>query len=125
MTKDQPPKILVVEDEVITAMDIVQTLEGFGYTVVGTASSAEEAIEKTSYLLPDLVLMDIALEGTMDGVAAAKRIKAHFDLPIIYLTAHSDASTMEQVKFSNPYGLIFKPFDEDHLRSVLKMALDQ
>ncbi len=123
MNGKQLAKILVVEDEIISVMDITQSLKDLGYDTVGVASSGREAIEKAAYMAPDLVLMDIKLKGSMDGVDAAKRIQARFDIPVIYLTAHSDNETLQRAKISEPHGYILKPFTEQELRVAIEMAL--
>ncbi|MGZ7050315.1 MAG: response regulator, partial [Methanobacterium sp.] len=84
------PKILIVEDEAITAMDLESILQKLGYEVVSIASTGEEAIQKSEELEPDLVLMDIVLKGQMDGISATKEIQSCYDIPVIYLTAYSD-----------------------------------
>jgi CheY-like chemotaxis protein len=123
MDRQQLTKVLIVEDEIISAMDIEQSLKDLGYEMVESASSGQVAIEKAAYMAPDLVLMDIKLSGSMDGVEAAKRIQARFDIPVIYLTAHSDNETLQRAKLSEPYGYILKPFTEQELRIAIEMAL--
>ncbi len=115
-------KILLVEDESIEAMDIKQTLESFGYEVPYVASSGEEAIEKALEIMPDLILMDIILKGRTDGVEVASQIK-NLDIPIIYLTAHSEESTIERAKLTGPYGYIIKPYDLTELKYAIELAL--
>lgn len=94
-------KILLVEDESIEAMDIKHTLESFGYEVPYVATSGEEAVEKALEIMPDLILMDIVLKGDIDGVEAASMIK-DFNIPLIYLTAHSEENTIERAKLTEP-----------------------
>jgi len=115
-------KILLVEDESIEAMDIKQTLESFGYEVPYVASSGEEAINKALEIMPDLILMDIILKGETDGVEAASRIKS-LDIPVIYLTAHSEESTIEKAKLTEPYGYIIKPYEHTELKYAIELAL--
>ena len=115
-------KILMVEDESIEAMDIKQTLESFGYEVPYVASSGEEAIKKALEIMPDLILMDIILKGETDGVEAASRIKS-LDIPVIYLTAHSEESTIEKAKLTEPYGYIIKPYEHTELKYAIELAL--
>jgi len=91
-------KILIVEDERIVAEDIRTKLEYVGYVVAGIASSGEEALKKTEKLQPDLVLMDIVLEGKMDGIEAAAQILSRFNIPVVYLTAYSDERTLKKAK---------------------------
>lgn len=116
-------RILVVEDEGIVAMEIKDRLEGLGYKVSELASSGEEAIQKAERVLPDLVLMDIILKGSMDGVEAAEKIRANLGIPVVYLTAYSDDSTLQRAKIAEPFGYILKPFDERELYSTIEMAL--
>ncbi len=117
------PSIFIVEDELIVAEDIRQTLTGLGYTVVGHAKSGELAIGKVKETKPDLVLMDIHLAGKMDGIETAGRIRSLYDIPVIYLTAHADTVLLERAKITEPYGYILKPYDERELHSVIQMAL--
>ena len=116
-------QILIVEDEGIIAKDIQNTLESLGYAVPAIASSGEEAIKKTAETLPDLVLMDIVLEGHMDGVEAAEQIRDRFDIPVVYLTAYADNKTLQRAKITEPYGYILKPFSERELYTTIEMAL--
>lgn len=109
MTK---PQIMVVEDEGIIAIDIRSNLESLGYDVPVIVASGEEAIEEAEKLRPDLVLMDIVLVGDMDGVEAAAQIRARFDIPVVYLTAHADDKTLRRAQDTEPFGYILKPFDE-------------
>jgi CheY-like chemotaxis protein len=89
--------ILIVEDEVIVATDLSRKLERLGYEVCGTAMEGEEAVALASSLRPHLVLMDIRLEGSMDGIEAARAICRNLDVPIVYLTAHSDTATLARL----------------------------
>jgi len=116
-------RILIVEDEGIIAKDIQSTLNRSGYSVVGIASSGEEAIKKAMEIHPDIVLMDIVLEGAMDGVEAAEYIRDHFDIPVVYLTAYSDDTTLQRAKITEPFGYILKPFQEKELYTTIEMAI--
>ncbi len=118
------PRILVVEDENIIAKDIQSTLKGFGYHVCGVASSGEESIDKASQIRPDLVLMDIRLRGTMDGIYAAKEIQSLMNIPVIFLTANGDEHTMKKIDRSKPFGYIHKPFEEKELRYTIENVLN-
>jgi len=117
------PRILVVEDEGIVARDIRHTLERLGYAVPAVASSGEEAVEKAAETHPDLVLMDIVLQGDMDGVEAADQIRSHFDVPVVYLTAYADENLLERAKITEPFGYLLKPFQERELHATVEMAL--
>jgi PAS domain S-box-containing protein len=116
-------KILIVEDERIVAEDIKTKLEYVGYAVAGIASSGEESIIKAKKLQPDLVLMDIVLEGKMDGMEAAAQILSRFNIPVVYLTAYSDERTLKKAKATEPFGFIIKPFEAQDLFTAIEMAL--
>lgn len=115
--------ILVVEDEAIVAHDIATTLRDLGYIVTAITGSGEEAIELAGRPGTDLVLMDIMLKGKLDGVEAAEQIKTHYNLPVVYLTAHNDSATLERAKITTPYGYILKPYEERELHTNLEIAL--
>lgn len=116
-------KILVVEDEVIAAKAIESSLKSQGYDVLGYVGSGEEAIQKASECSPDLILMDIVLYGEMDGIEATAQIKDRFNIPVVYLTAHSDDTTLEMAKITEPYGYIIKPFEDRELLVAIEIAL--
>jgi DNA-binding NarL/FixJ family response regulator len=115
-------RIMVVEDEGITAMRIQKSLEKMGYIVTSTLFSGEEAVKKAAEDKPDLVLMDIILEGKMDGIEAAGYIHSRDNIPVVYLTALSDEEMMKRIKETRPFGYIVKPFDERELRIVVEIA---
>jgi|SRR5690554_1115579 len=115
--------VLIVEDEGIEAMDIQQRLQNLGYLVPEIAFSGDEAIAKARAVRPDAVIMDIMLDGPMDGVAAAQRIREILDVPVIYLTAYADENTLQRAKITEPYGYLVKPFKERELHITLDMAL--
>lgn len=116
-------QVLIVEDENIVAKDLQNRLKLLGYTVVAIASSGQVAIEKATELRPDLVLIDIRLEGEMDGIAAAEQIRYHLDIPVIYLTAYTDEDTLQRAKITEPFGYLLKPFEEKELRTTIEIAL--
>jgi PAS domain S-box-containing protein len=116
-------RILVVEDEVVTAWNIQEALTEFGHTVVSQAISGAEAIEAAIATRPDLVLMDIRLKGKLDGIAAAQEIYPTLQIPIIYLTAHTDDATLRRAIASNPFGYLVKPFRKAELYSAIQVAL--
>lgn len=122
MTAQPRRRILVVEDEVIVARDIRLQLELLGYTVVGELRTGQEAVEQTPLLIPDLVLMDIQLDGEMSGIEAARHILDTTGTPIVFLTAYASGPILEEAKTINPAGYILKPFEERELRIVLEMA---
>jgi PAS domain S-box-containing protein len=115
--------ILIVEDEAIVAADLAGMLRRLGYEISGTTGRGEEATSLARERRPDLVLMDIRLAGAMDGVEAADIIHREFDLPVIFLTAHSDKATLERAKLSEPFGYLLKPFEELGLETHIEMAL--
>lgn len=116
-------KILIVEDESIVAKDIQMCLRKFGYNVVAICSSGEEAILAVTEHTPDLVLMDIMLKGEIGGIEAADQINSKFNIPIIFLTAYADESTLNRAKVTEPHGYIIKPFKEIDLRTTVEVAL--
>ena len=115
--------ILVVEDESIVSKDIQHSLKKIGYNVVGAASTGDKAIELARLEKPDLVLMDIMLKGAMNGIEAADVIKREMSIPVIFLTAYADESTLGKAKISEPYGYILKPFKEIDLQTSIEMAI--
>ncbi len=116
-------RILIVEDDGIVALDIKNSLLSLGYGVCGMAVSSDEAISQVAEAQPDLVLMDIVLKGKGDGVQAAEQIRSLFDLPVVYLTAHSDEATLARAKITEPFGYVLKPYDDRDLRTTIEMAL--
>ena len=120
-----PIKIMVVEDEIVTAHAIKDCLSAAGYQVVGIFTTAREAAQAASNFEPDLVLMDIKLQGEGDGVTAAHAIHTQADIPVIYLTAHSDDQPVKRALHSKPYGYVLKPFREEELLAAIEKALEQ
>ncbi len=116
-------KVLVIEDEKIIAMDLSRRLEALGYTVTGTAGDAESALRKARSLRPDIVLMDIVLPGGTDGVELSGLMRSEFEVPIVFVTAHSDDRTVERAKATGPYGYVTKPVDDRQLQIVIDMAI--
>lgn len=119
----QTKKILVVEDEVIVAQDIVQTLVSLGYDVPEFITTGEDALLKAKEIKPDLILMDIMLSGENDGIKTAELIISELNIPVVYLTAYSSEQVFEKAKFSRPYGYIVKPFDEINLYTTIETAI--
>lgn len=115
--------IFIVEDESIVAKDIQNSLTKLGYNVVGMANNGKEAIEKIEELMPDLVLMDIMIKGTMTGIDVSERVKEKLNIPVIFLTAYADEGTLSRAKITEPYGYILKPFKEIDLHSTIEMAV--
>lgn len=116
-------RILIVEDEQIVAVDIKIALHRLGYDVCGIAVSGEEAIKAAKEKHPDLVLMDIVLEGKINGIEAAQTISLRFNIPIVYLTAYADKKTIDRAKKTEPFGYIIKPFEDRELESVIEIAI--
>jgi CheY-like chemotaxis protein len=116
--------VLVVEDEVIVAEDLRVRLNAMGYAVTGTAGNSEEAIASVNALCPDVILMDIVLEGSaMDGIETARAILSQRDIPVIFVTAFADDPTLERAKTAGPFAYILKPFNERELYSAIELAL--
>lgn len=118
-----PPKIMVVEDEFLVALNIKEDLMLSGYEVPAIARSGEEAICKAVEVLPDLILMDITLDGLLDGITAAAEIRKAHAIPIIYLTAHAGANTIEKAKATMPFGFLPKPCNRETMISMIEIAL--
>jgi PAS domain S-box-containing protein len=115
--------VLVVEDEPIIGMDIRKILQSIGYDVPEVISSGEKAIEKAEELKPDLIIMDIVLSGKMDGVEAVKGIKEKLNIPVIYLTAHTEKVTFERASETTPYGYLVKPVGKNDLYTAIETAI--
>ncbi len=120
---NEHPRVLVVEDEPIVAADLKMRLEMLGCKVVGSSASGEKAVMLAGQLLPDLVLMDIRLEGAMDGIEAAQQMRQRWHLAVVYLTAYADDTTVERAKVTEPFGYILKPFKDRELKTAIEMAL--
>ncbi len=115
-------RILVVEDDQIIQLDLRRHLKLLGYAIVGSASSGEEAVAKAAELEPDLVLMDIRLQGPMDGIEAAHRIRSERDVPVIYLTAQSGDAVVNGKQVPGPR--VTKPFKKAELQGAIESALN-
>lgn len=107
----------------IEAMNFEQSLISSGYDVVGIASTGEQALKKVAELKPDLIIMDIILKGEMDGIEVAAQVKEDFDVPVVYLTAHPEESTLNRAKLTSPFGYIIKPVNKTDLRNTIELAL--
>jgi PAS domain S-box-containing protein len=128
LTNTTPAKmaqILIVEDEYIIAANLQENLESLGYSVLDIESSAEDAVKKAISLRPDLVLMDIRLQGAMDGIQAAEQIWNCLQIPVIYVTGHSDTNTLERAKVTFPFGYILKPVKAKELYVAIETALSR
>ncbi|HEY9708725.1 MAG TPA: response regulator, partial [Oculatellaceae cyanobacterium] len=116
-------RILVVEDESVAAWYLQEALENLGHQVVANAVSGEEALEEVDQTQPDLVLMDIRIQGDIDGIGVAQQIRSRFDIPVVYLTAHADDSTLKRAIATNPFGYLVKPFQEREVHTTIEIAL--
>jgi DNA-binding NarL/FixJ family response regulator len=122
-TAAKPLRVLLVEDERLVAMSLQRQLQVLGYEVVGWTPSGSAAIERADALRPDVVLMDIYLEGDVDGISAAAEIQKQFQLPVIYLTAFSNREVLDRAKITEPAGYILKPYEDRELQVVIEMAV--
>ena len=116
-------RIMVVEDESILVMLLKRKLHSYGYSEIEWVDTGEEAIRNAEVFKPDLILMDIVLKGSMDGIEAARIINENFDIPIIYLTAYSSDEIFKRALETEPYGYILKPFREIEINVNIKMAI--
>lgn len=116
-------RVLIVEDERITAFELRLGLAGMGYTVVGTVARGDEAVERAGELRPDIVLMDVNVEGPKNGLVAAEEITDRFRIPIVFLTAYANDEIIERALASRPLGYLIKPYDERELHTTLQVAL--
>ena len=116
-------KILIVEDLGSVATVLAAALEAQGYSVVGTVGDGGEAVRLTRELEPDLIFMDISLEGEVDGVEAAGAIHSESGTPVVFLTSHTDAETLERARAVEPHGYMVKPLEPRMLRPTIEMAL--
>src|SRR5262245_27333331 len=123
MSGDPKVKVLVVEDEAVVAINLQERLERLGYEVPALAACGEEAVRLAATVEPDLVLMDIRLKGSMDGIEAAEEIRRRYHRPVIYLTAYADEATLRRAQVTEPFGYLLKPFREPELYTCIEMAL--
>jgi CheY-like chemotaxis protein len=122
----KPVVILVVEDEALAAMALQRQLRALGYETPRHAVSGTEAIEKAAEVRPDLILMDIRLRGSIDGITAAAQIQQQLDVPVVYVTAYADQATIQQAhQETRCFGFLEKPYDGETLRRTIAVALDQ
>lgn len=116
-------KVLIIEDEKIVALDLRERLRNLGYAVTGIASSIEEALRKIKETRPDIVLLDIRLDHSTDGIKIAEQIRMHFKIPFIYMTAYADEGTFEAAKKTAPYGYILKPFEDKEIHTSIQIVV--
>lgn len=122
MGKNISTKILMVEDDMIIAADISMQLTKLGYEIIGINTSGEDALHSIENNRPDLILMDIVLNGKMNGIEAARIILEKFQVPVIFLTSNSDDATFQQAILAKPYAFISKPFQRSELERTLKLT---
>ena len=115
--------VYIVEDESIVAKDIFNCLKKLGYNIAGTTNNSEDAIKEIFVLKPDIVLMDIMIKGSVSGIDVAEVLRKEYNIPVIFLTAFADESTLSKAKITEPYGYILKPFKEVDLHSTIEMAI--
>ena len=125
MSIDRKPKILVVEDEALVAADLEERLQDLGYCVCGQTDNYVEALEQVDLYRPDLVLLDICLQGQKDGIQVAGELRSRGRIPFIYLTAYADASTLLRASLTRPSGYVLKPLRTRDLDAAVQMALLQ
>ncbi|GAB7015528.1 response regulator [Methanogenium cariaci] len=118
-------KIMIVEDEAVIAMLLEKLLEVSGYAVAGPVANGEDAIRLAGSESPDLILMDIRIEGSMDGIDTTIKIHEQYDIPVVFLTAHSDSDTYERAMKTEPYGFLLKPLRRDELKSAIDTAIQK
>jgi CheY-like chemotaxis protein len=116
-------RILIVEDERLIAVDLQRRLTRLGYAVVALAASGAEAIQKALALCPDVVLMDIRLQGDMDGVEAAQQIHVSAAIPVVFMTAYVDEDTQQRVRATSSWDCLYKPFTSQQVQSALEQVL--
>lgn len=121
--RKSPPSILIVEDESIVVMDLSFRLEEMGYTVAGVADTGEEAIELARKHKPDVVLMDLRLKSDMTGMEAARVIEMEAGIPVVFVTAYTDAQTMEEIRQKPDFLLVMKPFVSAEIQAAIGKAL--
>jgi diguanylate cyclase (GGDEF)-like protein/PAS domain S-box-containing protein len=117
--------VLVVEDESIVAMDLVRRLRKLGYRIAGTAADGETAMKIIAAETPDVILMDIHIKGSRDGIEVAQSVSERYHIPVIFLTAYSEDVTLERAKSAKPYGYLLKPYSERDLHASVQMAIER
>jgi CheY-like chemotaxis protein len=117
------PRILIVEDEAVIAMEIEMRLGKMGYEIIGNAATGEKALALAEHSRPDLALMDINIVGSLDGVETAARLRERFDIPVVFLTAYSDDATIQRATAAGPLGYLTKPFSDRDVRAAIEVAL--
>jgi CheY-like chemotaxis protein len=119
------PSILIVEDEILVAQNLQEQLKELSYRVCDSVNSGEDAVVIAAKKNPDLIFMDIQLAGKMNGVEAARQIQERLQIPVVFVTAHADLQTLAEVKRTDHYGYLVKPFHAASLRAAVELALDR
>ncbi|SFK72069.1 diguanylate cyclase (GGDEF) domain-containing protein [Nitrosomonas aestuarii] len=122
---DKCIKILIVEDEQIVAFDLKKRLIRLGYQVTGTAASGNKALALIDEELPSIVLMDIHIQGSIDGIEVATRLQETYHIPVIYLTAYSEENTLSRARATQPYGYLLKPFSDRELHVMIQVSMER
>lgn len=117
------PKVMIIEDDAITALELQNKLESWGYEVPAIASYGKDAIETVKKINVDLILADIVIKGDLDGVDTVKKISESLETPVLYITAHADDETFNRAKLTKPYGYVFKPYNDQELKFNIEIAL--
>ena len=118
-------RILIVEDESVVALDLAHSLRDMGFKVTDIVARGDDALHSALQNRPDAVLLDIRLEGNQDGIEAAAQLRAHIQVPIVYLTAHADEQTLSRALHTEPCGYLLKPFNPDQLEQLIEKALER
>jgi signal transduction histidine kinase len=118
-------KVMVVEDERIVALNLQRRLAKLGYEVSSVVTSGSEALRHIEQDRPDIVLMDVNIEGDIDGIETASRIPEEYNIPVIYLTAYSEEATLQRARTTQPYGFLLKPISERELHATIQMVLER
>jgi len=123
--KNQQYKVLIVEDEIIICEDIKKALQAIGFEISGIAHSGEKALSLLETEIPDIVLMDIVLNGRLNGIETAVMIRDQYNIPVVFLTSYSDKITMKRAQEAHPYGYILKPFSEEEIKDTINGAMEK
>lgn len=118
-------RIIIVEDEVVSAESLRKSLTNLGYEVTSIITSGEEAVKKAEEIHPDLILMDISLAGKMDGIEASAIIQANLNIPVIFVTNYDDEEILQRALITSPYHYLIKPINRVHLRNTIEIALNR
>ena len=119
----EKPKVLIVEDDEVIVDIVKWRLSKLGFDVCGSAATGADALECAAKLQPDIVLMDISLSGEMDGIETAMQIKKNFNIPVIFVTAHTHGEILSRARAVKPDGFIKKPFEDDDFRIAIELGL--